>query len=109
MIDEPWEGKEVIKVAEQPMLIVLSIINVKDCKCQLEVCLPSRAGKEEQMWLGGEAGMAGQRGLPMAGRTCSYSREVAVCPTVYYKPLRQLSSLALGLWRREHQTGGYIP
>lgn len=45
--------------------------------------------------------MTGQRGLPLARRTCSESREVSTCPTDPYELLRQLISLALGPWRRE--------
>lgn len=74
---------------------------MKFCTCQLEVCMPLQSRQREQMWSGGEAVMAGQRGLSVSGRTCSCSREVSTCPTVRYKAFRQLSSLALGLWRRE--------
>lgn len=96
-------GREKRELREQssPRQLYYLYINVKVCTCQLEVGIPSRAGKGEQMWSGGEAVMAGQRGLPVVGRTCFHSREASVCPTVRYKPFRQLSSLALGLWRRE--------
>lgn len=53
--------------------------------------------------------MAGQKGLPVVGRTCFYSREVSMCPMVRYKPFRQLSSLALDFGGEKHQTGGYVP
>lgn len=71
--------------------------------------MPSRAGKGDKMCSGGEAAMAGQRGLPVVGRTCFYSREVSMCPVVRYKPFRQLSSLALDFGGEKHQTGGYVP
>lgn len=63
-------------------------INVKVCMCQLEAHVHARAGKGEQLWSGGEAVMAEQRGLPVVRRTCSYSREGVTCPVVRYEPFR---------------------